>query len=75
MKKLLYATFALIASVLVLTACSSDNTSSLLLSGDCMVESFELDGTYTGIVDLRNRTVKVPAMPTALAGPRASRGT
>ena len=59
MKKLLYATFALIASVLVLTACSSDNTSSLLLSGDCMVESFELDGTYTGIVDLRNRTVKV----------------
>lgn len=44
---------------MALTACSSDNVSDLVLSGDCMVESFELNDTYKGVVDLSKRTIKV----------------
>ena len=59
MKTIIYSAFAFLMSVMALTACSSDNVSGLALSGDCMVESFELDGTYTGVIDLSKRTIKV----------------
>ena len=57
MKTIIYSAFAFLMSVMALTACSSDNVSGLALSGDCMVESFELDGTYTGVIDLSKRTI------------------
>ena len=41
-----------------LSSCSSDNTSDLQLSGDCMVESIKLDN-YEGTIDLATRSIVV----------------
>ena len=59
MKTILYSAFAFFFSVTAFMACSSDNVSDLALSGDCMVESFELNDTYRGVIDLSKRTIKV----------------
>ena len=45
--------------LLLLAACSNDNLSDLQLAGNCAVESIELDGKYTGVVDPVSRTVKI----------------
>ena len=42
-----------------MTACDDSNISNLRLDGDCMIESIQLDNTYTGKIDLASRTVKV----------------
>lgn len=47
----------LVASAL--TACDESNVSDLRLDGDCMIESLQLNNTYTGKIDLAKRTVKV----------------
>ena len=43
--------------LLLLAACSNDNLSDLQLAGNCAVESIELDGKYTGVVDRSRRSV------------------
>ena len=45
--------------LLLLASCSNDNLSDLQLAGNCAVESIELDGKYTGVVDPVSRTVKI----------------
>lgn len=45
--------------LLLFAACSSDNVSDLDLTGDCTVESFELNDTYKGVIDPSKRTIKV----------------
>ncbi|MBQ2128801.1 MAG: DUF4960 domain-containing protein [Prevotella sp.] len=59
MKTKIISAFATLVAALAFTACSSDNVSDLALSGDCMVESFELNNTYKGVVDLSKRNIKV----------------
>lgn len=59
MKTKIISAFATLLAAIAFTACSSDNVSDLALSGDCMVESFELNNAYKGVVDLSKRTVKV----------------
>lgn len=54
-----YSIFFLFSALLLLCGCSKDNTSDLVLSGDCYVEAFELNNTYKGVVDLSKRTIKV----------------
>lgn len=51
----------LCAAAVVMTgvSCSTDNLSDLDLTGDCSVESFELNGTYAGTINPATRTVKV----------------
>ena len=41
------------------TSCSNENDGEMILSGDCMVEAFELNDTYKGVIDLSKRLVKV----------------
>ena len=48
-----------LACGLSLASCSDDNTSDLRLDGDCLVESLQLNGAYTGQIDLSTRTIKV----------------
>lgn len=51
---------ALFAVILMacFTACSDDNVSELMLSGDCSIEALTLDN-YEGKIDLASRTVTV----------------
>ena len=59
----IYAALAVVVMAGATTACSDDNTSDLLLNGDCNVNSLALD-QYEGIVDAASRTVTVRAPET-----------
>lgn len=51
--------FGFVSLALCLCACDESNVSDLRLDGDCLVESLELNDTYTGKVDLASRSIKV----------------
>ncbi len=40
-------------------SCSEDNTGSIDVSGSCLVEQFQLNGQYEGIINTEKRLVKV----------------
>ncbi|MBQ8463883.1 MAG: DUF4960 domain-containing protein [Prevotella sp.] len=54
--------FSVICAVCVLcgfTGCSDDNTSDMILSGDCLVEELVLNGEYKATVSTEKRLLKV----------------
>ena len=54
----IYAALAVLVMAFATTACSDDNTSDLLLNGDCNVTALALD-QYEGTVDATARTITV----------------
>ena len=54
----IYAALAVTVMAFATTACSDDNTSDLLLNGDCNVTALTLD-QYAGTIDAAARTITV----------------
>ena len=54
----IYTALAVLAMAFATTACSDDNTSDLLLNGNCDIKALALD-QYEGTVDATSRTVVV----------------
>lgn len=57
--KAIYKLMCAAAVAISAASCANDDTCSLDLTGDCQVEAFELDGTYTGSINTANHTIKV----------------
>ncbi|MGM9825992.1 MAG: DUF4960 domain-containing protein [Paludibacteraceae bacterium] len=60
-KNIIYCmlSIACLASLLLCTGCQGHTLGNLDIDGECLIEALELDGQYTGTIDVSARTVTV----------------